>query len=536
MKLLSKDTFLKGALILTVAGIVVKLIGSVNRILLSRLLGGEGIGLYQMAYPIYLLALSISSAGIPVAISIIVAEKVALGDWRGANRVFRISLVVLAATGVVFTLLLWFGAGWLIEHHFVRDPRAYYAIAALAPAIFFVTVLSSYRGYFQGLQMMTPTAISQIVEQLFRVVTMILLAYLLLPSGLEFAAAGASFGAAPGAAAGLLVLVYYFWRKRPAFQAQMDSQPASKPESGLSIIGRIARLALPVSLANIMLPLVSNIDPLIVPARLEVAGYTVEQSTELFGYLTGMAVPLVNMATILTASLAASLVPAVSEAFALRNFHHVYQRTATAMRIANLITIPSFVGMWLLAKPISLMLFGTPNADSSIAILAMGIFLLGIHQVTTGVLQGLGHTAVPVINMAVSAAVKVVLSWTLTAMPALGIKGAAWATNADFGIAALLNMYFVYRYVGFAIDVKDTLRTSFAAAVMGGAVLLTYHEVMAVLTHNTLATLTAVCVGGVVYGMVQLVAGGVTQRDIERVPRIGAQLVAILRSLRLLRS
>lgn len=536
MKLLSKDTFLKGALILTVAGIVVKLIGSVNRILLSRLLGGEGIGLYQMAYPIYLLALSISSAGIPVAISIIVAEKVALGDWRGANRVFRISLGVLAATGVAFTLLLWFGAGWLIEHHFVRDPRAYYAIAALAPAIFFVTVLSSYRGYFQGLQMMTPTAISQIVEQLFRVVTMIALAYLLLPSGLEFAAAGASFGAAPGAAAGLLILVYYFWRKRPDFQARMDSQPASKPESGLSIIGRIARLALPVSLANIMLPLVSNIDLLIVPARLEVAGYTVEQSTELFGYLTGMAVPLVNMATILTASLAASLVPAVSEAFALRNLHHVYQRTATAMRIANLITIPSFVGMWLLAKPISLMLFGTPNADSSIAILAMGIFLLGIHQVTTGVLQGLGHTAVPVINMVVSAAVKVVLSWTLTAMPALGIKGAAWATNADFGIAALLNMYFVYRYVGFAIDVKDTLRTSFAAAVMGGAVLLTYHEVMAVLTHNTLATLAAVCVGGAVYGLVQLVTGGVTQRDIERVPRIGAQLVAVLRSLRLLRS
>ena len=122
MTFLSKDTFLKGALILTVAGIVVKLIGSVNRILLSRLLGGEGIGLYQMAYPIYLLALSISSAGIPVAISIIVAEKVALGDWRGANRVFRISLFVLAVTGALFTVLLWFGAGWLIENHFVRDP------------------------------------------------------------------------------------------------------------------------------------------------------------------------------------------------------------------------------------------------------------------------------------------------------------------------------------------------------------------------------------------------------------------------------
>jgi len=533
---LSKDTFLKGALILTVAGIVVKLIGSVNRILLSRLLGGEGIGLYQMAYPIYLLALSVSSAGIPIAISIIVAEKVALGDWRGANRVFRISLVMLAVTGVIFSLLLWFGAPWLIEHQYVRDPRAYYAIAALAPAIFFVTVLSSYRGYFQGLQMMTPTAISQIVEQLFRVVTMILLAYILLPHGIEFAAAGASFGACPGAVAGLLILIYFYWRKRPELQVRMDGQPPGRQEPGLTIIARIVRLALPVSLANIMLPVTAFLDLAIVPKRLEVAGYTVAQSTELFGYLTGMAVPLVNMATILTASLAASLVPAVSEAYALRNYQHVYQRTATAMRISNLITIPAFVGMWLLAKPISLMLFGTPNADSSIAILSVGIFLLGIHQVTTGVLQGLGHTAIPVINMVISAAVKVVLSWTLTAMPLLGIKGAAWATNADFGIAALLNMFFVYRYVGFAVDFKDTLRTALAAAVMGGVVLLAYHETMGIVVNNTLATLASIVIGGSVYGLVLLVTGGVTARDIERVPHVGSLLVKILRSLRLLRS
>ncbi|HEY3425203.1 MAG TPA: polysaccharide biosynthesis protein, partial [Negativicutes bacterium] len=325
---MSKDTFLKGALILTAAGILVKLIGSVNRILLSRLLGGEGIGLYQMAYPIYLLALSISSAGIPVAISIIVAEKIAKSDYRGANRVFKISLGVLAITGLLFTFILYFGAGWLIEHHFVRDARAYYAIAALAPAIFFVTILSSYRGYFQGLQMMTPTAISQIFEQLVRVVTMIWLAYLLLPRGLEYAAAGASFGAGPGAAAGLIVLICYYWRQRAASQYKMDNQSdAIRQESSVSIISRIIKLALPVSLANIMLPVVSNIDLLIVPARLEVAGFTVEQATELFGYLTGMAIALINLPTILTASLAASLVPAVSEAFTLNNMQRIYQRT-----------------------------------------------------------------------------------------------------------------------------------------------------------------------------------------------------------------
>lgn len=532
---MSKDTFLKGALILTVAGVIVKVIGSVNRILLSRLLGGEGIGLYQMAYPIYLLALSISSAGIPVAISIIVAEKIARSDYRGANRVFRISLGVLAVTGIVFTFLLYFAAGWLIEHHFVRDARAYYAIAALAPAIFFVTVLSSYRGYFQGLQMMTPTAISQIAEQFIRVVTMIALAFLLLPYGLEYAAAGASFGAGPGAAMGLAVLIYYYWKQRKAFQHRMDTQPDIVQESSVSIVTRIVRLALPVSLANIMLPVVSNIDLLIVPARLEVAGYTVEQATELFGYLTGMAVALINLPTILTASLAASLVPAVSEAFTLKNSQRIYQRTTTAMRIANLITIPSFAGMFLLATPISQMLYGTPNAGTSIAILSAGIVLLGIHQVTTGVLQGLGHTTIPLVNMVISALVKIVMSWTLTAMPSLGIKGAAWATNADFGVAALLNMYFVYRYVGFSLDIKDTLKAVGAAVIMGGVVLLTYDAIMTYTFHNTLATLIAIAVGGTVYGLALLFLGGIQERDLERVPKVGPQVVKLLRSLRLLR-
>ncbi len=532
---MSKETFLKGALILTVAGVIVKVIGSVNRILLSRLLGGEGIGLYQMAYPIYLLALSISSAGIPVAISIIVAEKVALSDFRGANRVFRISLGLLAITGIAFTFILYFGAGWLIEQHFVRDPRAYYAIVALAPAILFVTVLSSYRGYFQGLQMMTPTAVSQIFEQFFRVATMIFLAFYLLPLGLEYAAAGASFGAAPGALAGLLVLVYFYWRDRANLKRKMAMQPDMKQEPSIKIISRIVKLALPVSLANIMLPVVASIDLFIVPARLEAAGYTVSQATELFGYLTGMAVALINLPTILTASLAASLVPAISEAFTLKDHPRIYQRTAMAMRIANLITIPSFVGMCLLATPISQMLYGTPNAGTSIAILSVGIILLGIHQVSTGVLQGLGHTTIPLLNMIVAAVVKIFMSWTLTAMPSLGIQGAAWATNTDFGVAALLNMYFVYRYVGFTIDMKATMKTIVAAAVMGGIVLLTYDAIMLKTFHNTIATLLSISVGGIVYGITLLLLGGITQREVEKIPKVGMTVSGLLCKVGLLR-
>lgn len=524
--------FLKGTLVLTVAGFIVKIIGALNWIFLSRVLSGEGIGLYQMAFPIYLLALSVSSAGIPVAISIITAEKLALKDYHGAKRVFAISLGILFTTGLFFSLLTYLGAGWLIEYHIIRDPRAYYAIVVLAPAIFFVTLLSSFRGYLQGWQEMTPTAISQILEQLVRVIAMLFFANLLLPKGLDYAAAGASLGAAPGAIAGLAVLLYYYWRlkKKMSSQLELDGENQVK-EPAVTVISRIIKLALPVSLTSIMLPVVANLDLFVVPTRLEVAGHTVAQATEQFGYLTGMAVPLVNLATLLTASLATSLVPAISEAKALGNRQQVYQRTASAMRITALVSLPGSVLIYLLATPISSLIYNAPSAGGPVSVLAVGIFLLGLHQVTTGVLQGLGHTAIPVVNMGISAAIKVALNWYLTAIPALGIKGAAWATVADFGIAAALNMVFVYREVGYSINLKEISRTALAAGGMALVIPFTYNLIWKEFSSNAGAALAAAVAGGFVYFVILIVIGGLNERDIERLPFIGGRLNAVAKSL-----
>lgn len=525
------NQFLKGTLILTVGGMVVKAIGSLNWIFLSRVLGGEGIGLYQLAFPIYLLALSVSSAGIPVAISIITAEKVAKYDYYGAKRVFKLSLTGLTITGLIFSLLLFFGAKWLIAHQFIRDSRAYYALVALSPAIFFVTILSSFRGYLQGWQIMTPTAVSQIVEQLFRVAAMLVFASLFLPMGLEFAAGGASLGAGFGAIAGLSVLVFYYFRYDEKWKRQALRHNNVMKEPRRSVIRRIATLALPVSLSSIMLPVVANLDLFIVPARLEQAGYTVEQATELFGYLTGMAVPLVNLFTILTAALATSLVPAVAEAYSLGNRASTYQRIAGAIRLTNLVTVPGVVILGLLAEPIASMIYHAPEAGAPIGILSIGVFLLGIHQVTTGVLQGIGRTGIPVANMLAAALVKVMLNWMLTALPSLGIKGAAWATVADIGVAAALNIYFVAKYTGFALDVSSLMKSTIAAAGMGGTIYAAYRIVFEVANSNNYATAAAMLSGALVYALLIVLLGGVKAHDLEKVPVIGERLAKLITSI-----
>lgn len=526
-------TFLKGTLILTVAGIVVKVIGSLNWIFVSRVLGGEGIGLYQMAFPIYFLAFNISTAGVPVAISIITAEKVALKDIWGAKRIFHISMGLMFVTGIICSILTYFGADWLIKWQIIRDPRAYYAVVALAPAIFFVTILASSRGYLQGWQRMTPTGVSQIAEQIFRVITMVVFAQMLLPYGIQFAAAGASLGALAGAVAGILVLIYFHWQLdrdiKSVYGTHLAPPSGTKPETALKIMKRIFKLALPVSATSIMLPIVANLDLIIVPQRLEAAGYSVNEATKLFGYLTGMAVPLVNLATILTAALAVSIVPAISEARVLGDHDSCFNQTAAAIRISNFICFPAFMIVLILAVPISTLIYNAPDAGPAVWVSAFSIVLLGLHQVTTAVLQGLGHPTVPMVNMIIAAAVKVVLNWFFTAR--FGIMGAAWATAADIGIAAFINLYFLYHYINYKMELVQIIKNTFAVAIMGAVLYFAYIFLFGWLGSNALATLCAVLLGCIVYVVVLIAIKGVLESDMAAIPIIGRIAIKILSRL-----
>ena len=515
---MGKDKFLRGALILTVAGLMVKVIGSVNRILLSRLLGGEGIGLYQMAYPFYLLMLSICSAGVPVAVSIIVAEKVAKDDYAQAHRVFKVTLGLMAAFGLAFSLILYGSAGLLVNSGWIQDSRAYYALVVLTPAVFFSSILASFRGYFQGYQMMTAPAVSQILEQLVRVMTMIGLAYFLLPYGLEYAAAGAAFGAIPGGLAGLLVLSWFYGRARKQWKEKIDRQIATEEDSIRVIAKRLFLLAVPVSCANLLIPVTSSIDMLLVPNALGRAGFGVEAATTLFGYLTGMAQPLMMMAIIPATSLAASLVPAVSEAFTLHRSEDILRKTASAFKICMLVVVPASVGMWSLAAPISGTLYGTMKAAEVIANLAPSIAFLGIFQVTTGALQGIGKTSIPMWNMLFGVALKAFAVWQLASMASFHILGAAWASNLNFAAVAAVNIFFLYRN-GISFPVKDCLKILAASGCMGAAGKMTAALVTG--KAGIVAGLAAgMAVSVLVYGAAVMVLGCINREEAGQIPLI----------------
>ncbi len=521
----NNSKFLKGTMILTISSIIVKVIGSLNWIILSRVLGGEGIGLYQMGFPIYLMAITVSSAGVPVAISIITSEKLANKDYRGAKRVFNVSLRLLLVSGLLFSSALFFGADFLINQHIIRDSRAYYSIIALAPAVFFVTFLASFRGYLQGWQIMTPTATSEVVEQLVRVITMLVFADLFMPYGLAYAAGGASMGAGAGAFCALLVLMWFYRRLKRRLHAEIEAQDDSIPqESAGHIIKRLLKLALPVSLTSLMLPIGANLDLLIVPQRLEVAGFNVRHATELFGYLTGMAVPLVNLATIFTAAMTISLVPSISESRALERFDAIRDKIRLAFRVAMIITFPCFMGLFFLAEKVAALIYNAPGAAGAIQTMSVGILFLGMHQISTGILQGLGKTAIPVINMILACVVKVVMSWWLTAIPFLGIKGASMATVADFAVAAIINMGFIYKYTGFTFSMGSLLKPLLASGVMGAVIymVLSFTE-----QFGMWCVLFAMAAAVPTYALALIAFGGLSKEDLDNIPFIGRRILAV---------
>ena len=521
----NNSKFLKGTMILTISSIIVKVIGSLNWIILSRVLGGEGIGLYQMGFPIYLMAITVSSAGVPVAISIITSEKLANKDYRGAKRVFNVSLRLLLISGLVFSSALLFGADFLINQHIIRDARAYYSIIALAPAVFFVTFLASFRGYLQGWQIMTPTATSEVVEQLVRVITMLVFADLFMPYGLAYAAGGASMGAGAGAFSALLVLMWFYRRLKRRLHEEIEAQDDSIPqESAGHIIKRLLKLALPVSLTSLMLPIGANLDLLIVPQRLEVAGFDVRHATELFGYLTGMAVPLVNLATIFTAAMTISLVPSISESRTLERFDAIRDKIRLAFRVAMIITFPCFMGLFFLAEKVAALIYNAPGAAGAIQTMSVGILFLGMHQISTGILQGLGKTAIPVINMILACLVKVGMSWWLTAIPLLGIKGASMATVADFAVAAIINMGFIYKYTGFTFSLGSLLKPLLAAGVMGAVI----YAVLGITEQLGMWCVLFAMVAAVPsYALALLAFGGLTKEDLENIPFVGRKILAV---------
>jgi stage V sporulation protein B len=531
---MQKHSLLKGTLILGIAGVIVKVIGAVYRIPLANIITSEGMGYYGSAYPIYGFLIAISTTGLPTAISKLVSEKTALGLPGEAHRVFRISFATLFLVGLVSSTALFAGSRYLVSA--MQNPKAYYSMIAVAPALFFVPLMSAFRGYFQGMQNMVPTALSQIFEQIGRVAIGFVLAIVLMPRGLEYAAAGASFGASSGAIAGLITIyiVYLFHKKRILTDAPRGSLKAR--ESTNRILYRLFAIAIPITLGTSVMPLMNLIDSGIVVRRLHSAGFSLEQAVSLYGQLSQMAATLVNFPQVVTVALAASLVPAISESVARGDIEGMRRKSVVGMRTSILVGLPASAGLFVLSRPIMLMLYPRePEAWMVLQALALGFVFLAVIQTATGILQGIGKTVIPVRNLLIGSVFKLVISYVLTGIAAINVRGAAVGTAAGYLVAAILDYAAVKREIGFRMGVVDSfIKPAAATIVMSAAAAAVYRGAVNALGSSTLATLAAVTVGAAIYSAVLILIGGITAAEMGLIPG-GKRITALLRRTGILR-
>ncbi|PYI50225.1 putative polysaccharide biosynthesis protein [Paenibacillus flagellatus] len=535
----------KGALVLGAAAVVSKLLGTLQKIPLQNVAGDNVFGIYNAVYPLYILIMFVATAGFPIAVSRFVAEERANGRPDGALGVLRMALALSVGTGLVCFGLLYFGAGTIASWIGNRQTEA--ALRSVSFALLFVPVMASLRGYFQGLGDMIPTGVSQVAEQFARVAVMVALLVALVRAGASDAsiAAGATFGSAAGAFAGLLVMAGYW----AAHRRRSGGRPSAAADAGASRranrgVGYRAFIgyALPICLGSIVLPMLTLADTFTMPRLLVRSGLDEAGAMTQFG-LYNHGLPLVQLVAMVASSMSVALVPALSHARATGTLASVRRSAEASLRIAWLIGLAASAGMAVAAIPLNVMFFASPAGYEAMTILAFTAVFSVVQIVTSALLQGLGAERATAVHLLVAAAVKVGLNLLL--MPLWGIEGAAVAAVAAYAAAAGLNVVRLRRY-GFArlgwreYGVKPAVCT-LAMAAVAAAVLFAADRLAIVVApdmpyrlRQTIAALLAVAAGALAFALLLFRAGLVRAEELAAVPKLGAKLLPPLRKWRIL--
>ncbi|MBQ9264761.1 MAG: polysaccharide biosynthesis protein, partial [Clostridia bacterium] len=524
-----QKTLVGGVSILGVAGIICKVVGVLYRIPLAHLIGPGGMGLYHKVYPAYNLLLTISSAGIPVAISRMVAHYVTREDPRNAKRIFKIAMRLLLALGVLTTALMLVFSGQLAAWQGTNDSsantRAGYM--AIAPSLFFVCVMSAYRGFLQGQRNMVPTAVSQLIEQIGRVFIALPLAALgMQKGGISWGAAGALLGSTTAEGAALLYMAFQH-RRAARVMDRVAQRPDSEKLSDRFIANRLILVAIPITLGACIVPLAGFVDSIMLTKLMETAGMAADNALNLYGAYAGPVLTLINVPTAIAMAMSTNLVPDIASGLARGEKAYVAKEAGVGLRMASVVGFPCSVGMSLLAQPILYLCYRGSYTAAQLNVAAdllqissLTIVLFTMVQTTSGILQGAGKQRIPMYTLFIGVLLKVALNYTLVRIPGVDIHGAPWASLLCYTASMIPNLYFVCKYTGYRFDwVHVVLKPLFCALLMGTVVWSIWRFGFGDAGYLngfklTFGILLCVVVGVVVYAFAALKCGAVSKEDL----------------------
>lgn len=445
---MAKETYKSGAVKLMIAGFIVRLMGFANRIFMSNLIGAEGMGLFQLTSPVYTLIILTLTAGVSISVSGMTAREKAKGNEQNALRVAKTGFAFLLVFGTLIGSLLVVFSKY-IAVNILGDSRTYLSLVLLAPCIPIVAAASSIKGYFYGAMRVTPTAISQIVEQIVRIGVIFVLAVQISKQSLEYACALATISAAVGEMANLMVVGIVFYRetKKPFLKEPTISRRNTAKE--------IAKTSLPVSVNRFLTSIMGTIEAILLPARFLAGGLNYTASIETLGRLSGMASPLIFFPTVITSSLATTLVPAIAQAISLKNHRLANMRISRCIKLSFLLGFACFALFFTFGDYIGDFFYRGQGVGQILKDMSWLCILLYLQQTMMGILNGLGKQGYALLSTTVGYTVRIAFIWF--AVPVYGIGGYILGFAMSMLVMTVFDIRFIIKKTKILIDLREWL-------------------------------------------------------------------------------
>lgn len=561
-----KQSFLMGAAILTMCLMIVKIIGMLYKVSLSRLYGPVGAGLLSNAYELYIPLFTLATAGFPIAVSRMVSESMSNGRYKDVKRIKKVAVPFFIVAGVICFLLMILGSFFYVR--VIDAPDAFLSIIALAPAIFFGCLVSAYRGYYEGMRNMVPTSVSEIVEAFVKLIVGYSLAYIVYNFGeslfgitndvdlVKYSVAAAIFGITLGS---FCSFGYIYLRYRIAGDGITQEMylTSPKPRSKRETFNILLHTAIPIGLGALIMSIAGTVDAALIQKRLIwmtekdpnalvnqypglIPGNVVSDGT-IHTYLWGCysyAMTIMNLVVTVTQAFGTTALPNVTEAFTKGNREYLKRSIETVMRVTFVFTIPAGLGLTVLADPIISLVYGTTEgveiAADVLRLMGIAVIVFAAATPMCSMLQAVGRVDMPLKLYAIGMLIKVVSNYIFCGIPQINVQGGSIGTLLCYTFVIIVSVYVLVKETGIMPDFRVVVIKPLVASVLCAlSAWLSYRFIHLAIRSNLVCTVFAVVFACVIYVFSLLILRAVTRDDIIMLPK-GNKIVTILEKFHLI--
>ncbi len=523
--------FIKGAMILSIAGLIAKIFSAMYRIPLSHLVGNDVFGDYTTVYGFYGLLISPVLVGIPNALTKMVSERVAVNDYDNVHKIYHYAMVILGCLGLMISLFMILGVDFIIAS--TKWPTSNrYMIYGFSVSVMFIAIAGVFKSYFQGREIMVSTALTQIIENISKAIFGLGIIYLLIKLGKDspIIIGGAALGVSLSFIFSTLYIIWYYVKHRKNIQTEeLKIAKKYKEVTFGQVTKQLTKLAIPISLATASYSVMNFIDTITIYKRMEVIGINENQIRNMYGYM-GKALTIINVPLTISLALMISILPAISTAMVQKNKEEVCNKISVGIRLGLLLGLPAATGIIILANPIMTMIFPKVMTIEYLQLLGICLVLIIIGQTLAGILQGMGKYLYPAMVTLVSVVIKYAINYTLIASD-LQLRGAIIGSICYYGVFVSLNYWKLKKETGVVLDkVNVFIKPAIASATMGISIFLIYRGAIGVIGNNSITTVLTIICGIIIYFMVLFATQSIQEDDLSFLPN-NAKVIVKLKKL-----